>query len=122
MKPCGKTIQEQFWGSIPQNIFGLEEDDAKENSLKPQQRFISNMISLCIKNPLTTDAKHNLRAHKTSDACNIQDYGAAMFFFIVKIVHPATCVGLSDIKEKLESMKLSRFKHDITRSIIYISV
>ena len=39
-----------------------------------------------------------------------------MLFFIVKMVCPDTRAGLSDIKTKLETMKISQFKHDISKA------
>ena len=56
-----------------------------------------------------------LRAYKTSYAYNSQDDGDKMFFDIVKMVRPDTCVGCSDINTKLETINISQFKHDISR-------
>ena len=44
-----------------------------------------------------------------------------MLFVIVKIVQPDAHVGCSDIKSKLENMKMSQFKHDITKTNLQIS-
>ena len=42
------------------------------------------MLILWVKNSLTTDDKHNLRAFKTSYIYNNQNDGAAIFFVVVK--------------------------------------
>ena len=39
-----------------------------------------------------------------------------MSFFIVEPIRPDTCAGLSDIKYKLENMKVSHFKHEIPKA------
>ena len=44
-----------------------------------------------------------------------------MFFSVVKMVRPDTRAGCSDIKTKLETMKMSQFKHDIYKSNPQIS-
>ena len=44
-----------------------------------------------------------------------------MFFVIVKMVHPDTRTGCSDINTKLETMKLFQFKHVIPKENIQIS-
>ena len=79
------------------------------------------MLILWVKNSLTTDDKHNLRAFKTSYNYNKQDYGAAMFFIIVKMVRPETRAGCSDIKKKLETTSIYHFKHDIPTVNLHIT-
>ena len=58
--------------------------DASKQEVITQQHLMSKMIGLLIKNSLTTDAKRKLRAFKYAYTFNTQDYGAAMFFVIVK--------------------------------------
>ena len=82
---------------------------------------MSKMIGLWIKKSFTNDVKHKLRTFRSSYTFNNQDYGATMLFVIVKIVQPDAHVGCSDIKSKLENMKMSQFKHDITKTNLQIS-
>ena len=65
------------------------------------------MLSIWIKNSLIIDSKQKLRAYKISYAYNIQYDGSTMFFVIVKMVHPDTRAGSSDIKTNKETMNLS---------------
>ena len=78
------------------------------------------MLGLWIKNSLTTDSKRKLRAFNYAYTLNAQDDGATMFFVIVKMVQPDTHSGCSDIKYKLENMKMSHFKHDIPKANLQI--
>ena len=43
-----------------------------------------------------------------------------MFFVILKMVWPDTHAGWSDIKSKLENMKMFQFKHDIPKANMQI--
>ena len=43
-----------------------------------------------------------------------------MFFVIVKLLRPDTRAGCSDIKSKLENMKMFHFKHDIPKAKLNI--
>ena len=43
-----------------------------------------------------------------------------MFFVMVKMVHPDTRAGWSDIKTKLETTKMSQFKHGISKENLHI--
>ena len=94
--------------------------DVAKQSLINQKRLRSNMLRLWIKNSMTTNSKCKLRAFNYAFTLNAQDYGATMFFVIVKMVQPHTHSGCSYIKYKLENMKLSRFKHDIPKSNLQI--
>ena len=84
-------------------------------SLIYQQCLISKILSLWIRNFITTDAIHKVSAYKTSYAYNIQYYGATLFFVIVKLVFYDTSIGLSYKNTKLDTMKLSWFKHNIPK-------
>ena len=53
-----------------------------------QDSIRSNMISLWIKNSLTTDVKRKLKDFKTSYTYNNKYDGSAIFFVIVKVVYP----------------------------------
>ena len=64
--------------------------------------------------------KHKWRAYKTSYEYNIQDYGVAMFFVIIKTVQADTHTGFPDIKTDTETINLSQFKHKITRANLLI--
>ena len=44
-----------------------------------------------------------------------------MFFVIVKMVRPDTRAGCLDIKTKLDTMKMSQFKHDISKENLQIA-
>ena len=74
------------------------------------------MLGLCINNSLTTNDKRKLRAYKSSYTFNAQDDGDEMFFVIVKFLQPDTCARLSDIKFKLENMKMFHLKNYIPKS------
>ena len=101
----------------------LPTEDVHTNKLIiAQQHLRSNMISLCIKKPLTSDTKFKLRYFKTSYTYNNQDYGSAMFFVIVNFVCPDTHEGLSDINTNMETMRMSNFNHDITKANLQIAV
>ena len=81
--------------------YGSEEDVSYKQLIISQQLHRPKMLSLWIKNSLTTDAKCKLRAFKDSYTYYNQDYGSAMIFVIVKMVRPETHAGYSDIKTKL---------------------
>ena len=66
------------------------ENDAERKAIISQQYLIYKMLRTWIRNSLTTDAKQTLRSYKTSYAYNSQDDGAAILFFIVKMVRPDT--------------------------------
>ena len=102
-------------GYQPTSDYEVAPDDDSKQALIYQRYLRSNILSLWNKNLLATDAKHKLRAYKTSYSYNSQDDGAVMFFVIVKMVHPDTLSSCSDINTKLEKMKLSHLKHDIPR-------
>ena len=78
------------------------------------------MLGLWIKKYLTTDDKRKLRDFKYAYNLNAQDDGAAMLFLIVKMMQPDTHAGCSDIKYKLENMKMSHFKREIPKSNLQI--
>ena len=44
-----------------------------------------------------------------------------MFFVIVKVVQPDTRAWCLDIKSKLENMKMSHFKNNITKADLQIT-
>ena len=102
-------------GCHPTSYYGSEADNATNKEIIYQQRLRYKMLNLYIKNSLKTDAKHKLRAFNTPYTYNNQDYGATIFFVIVKIVHPNTRAGWSDIKKNLETMRMYHFKHDIPK-------
>ena len=52
---------------------------------------------------------------------NNQDYGAAMFFVILKMVCPYTRTWRSYINSKLDNTNMSHFKHDIPKSNLHIA-
>ena len=80
-----------------------------------QRRLRSKIPSLWTKNSLTTDAKRNLRAFKTSYTYNNQDDEYEMLFVIVKMVLPDTCTGWANINTKLETIRMSHFKNYIPK-------
>ena len=73
------------------------------------------------KNSLTTNVKCKLRAFKSAYTFNDQYDGAAKFFVIMNMVRHNTHVLCSDIKSKLENIKLTHFKHDIPKSNLQIT-
>ena len=95
--------------------------DAEKQAIISQQCRRSKMIGLWIKNYLTTDPKHKLRAFKYAYTFNAQYDGDTMLFVFVKMVRPDTCAGCSYIKYKLEIMKISHFKHDILKANLHIA-
>ena len=44
-----------------------------------------------------------------------------MFLFVVKMVHPDTRAGFSDINIKLDNRNMSQFKHYISKENIQIA-
>ena len=79
------------------------------------------MLGLWINNSLTTDAKLKLRDLRSAYTFNTQDDGYEILFVIEKIARPDTRSGFSDIKYKLENMKISHFKHDTPKAKMYIA-
>ena len=87
------------------------------------------MLGLWRNNPLTNDAKRKLRYFKSSYNFNAQYDVATTLFVIVKMLRPDTRARCSDIKYKLENMKMYHLKHDthkanlqIKEQINYISI
>ena len=74
---------------------------------------MSKMLGLRIMNYSTNYYKCKLRYFRSAYTFNTQDDGAAMFFVIVKMVQLDTRAGFSDIKSKLENMKMYYFEHEI---------
>ena len=95
-------------------------DDAEKQAMISQQRLRFNMLGIYIKNSLTTDTKHKLRAFNSAYTFKTQYDGDVMLFFIVKLVKPDTRAGFSDTKSKLENMKMPHFKHDIYKANLQI--
>ena len=58
---------------------------------------------------------------RTSYKLNNQDDGDAIFFLIVKMVHPDTRDGCSDIKTKIDTMKMYQFKRSTSNANLHIS-
>ena len=96
-------------------------DDTAKQTLISQQRLRSKILVLWINNYLTTESKINLKAFGTSYNFNNQYYRAEMFLVIVKIVHPDTRAGCSDIKTQLEIMKMSQLNQDISKENLQIA-
>ena len=86
-----------------------------------QQRIISNIICLWIKNSLNTDAKRKLRYFKTSYTFNNQYHEAVIFFVIVKMVRPVTREGRSYIKTNLKTMRMFHLNNDTPKANLYIA-
>ena len=86
-----------------------------------QHRLRSNMLGLCTKNSLTTNAKRKLWDFKSEYTLNTQYYGYEMLFVIVKMVRPDTLAGFSDIKSDLENINMYYFKQDIPKANLQIS-
>ena len=78
------------------------------------------MLGLWINNSLTTDAKHKLKAFKSSYTFKAKYDGATILFVVVKNVLPGTHARFSDIKSDLENMKVSHFKHDTPKANLHI--
>ena len=107
-------------GCLPTAYYGASPDDAEKQVLISQQRIKSKILGLWINNYLTTETKIKLRYFIYSYKFNSQDDGDAMFFVVVKILCPDTRDEFSDIKTKLETMKMSQFNHDISKSNLCI--
>ena len=73
-------------GRHPIEDYGSGLDVPANQVLFVQYCLRSKILSLWIKNSLTTDAEHKLRAFKTSYTYNNQYDGAAMLFVIVNMV------------------------------------
>ena len=95
----------------PTEYYGSEVDDIENQALISQQSLSSNLISLWIKNSLTTNAECNFRAYKTVYAYNLQYNGATVFLVIVNMVRTGTPKGCSDIKTNTETTTMYQFKH-----------
>ena len=85
----------------PTADYGAAANFPSKKLIISQQRLKSKNLSLWIKNSLTTDEKHKLRAFKTSYTYNNQDDGATIFFVIVKFYRPDTCAGYLYIKTNI---------------------
>ena len=107
-------------GLYPTASYGSGLDDPTNQAVTAQQRLRSKMVVLWINNYFTTDYKLKLRDSRYLYTFNTQYYGAAMLFVIVKLVQPYTHARCSDIKYKLENMKMYQFKHGIPRSNLQI--
>ena len=107
-------------GCISTAYYGAAPDDVEKQVLISQQSLRSKILGLWIKNSLTAEGKRKLIVFRTSYTFKHQDYGAAMFFVVVKIVCPDTIYGCSDIKTKLDTMKISQFKHSISKANLQI--
>ena len=105
----------------PTAYYGEAANNAANHSIIAQQRLISNMLGLCIKNSLPVDDKRKLRAFKSSYSLNTQDNGAVTFFVIFKMVRPDTPAVCSDIKSNLESVNMSQFEHNISKANLQIA-
>ena len=105
-------------GCLPTAYYGSAPDDVAKQSLISQQCLRSKIMGLWINNYLTTDVNCKLIAFGTSYTFNNQDEESSMLFVRVKMVHPDTRSGFSYIKTKLQTMKMSHFKHDISKANI----
>ena len=103
-------------GCHPTKHYSASLYDAEKQSIFAHQCLRSKMLSLFIKNSLTTDANRKLRVFKSTYTFNAQYDGAVMFFVIVNMVWHDTRARCSDIKYKLVNIKMSHFKHDIPKS------
>ena len=100
--------------------YGTAPDEPAKQAIISEQRLMSNIIVLWIKNLLTTDAKCKLSTFRTAYTFNKQDDVASMFFVIIKMVLPETCPGLLDMKSKLDTINMSQFKHNLPRGKLHI--
>ena len=107
-------------GSHPTENYASGLDYAEKQAIFSQKRLMSKMLGIWIKKSLYTDAKRKLKYFKSSYNFKYQDDRSAIFFVIVKIVRPDTCVGCSGIKSNLDNMKISHFKHGIPKSKLHI--
>ena len=73
-------------GRHPTDNYESGLDEPQKQAVIAQKRLRSNMRGLLIKNSLTTDSKRRLKAFRSEYTSNTQDYGASMFFVIVKMV------------------------------------
>ena len=97
-------------GSHTTADYGSSADVTAKQAIIYQQRLSSNILGIYVKNSLTNDDKRKWSTFKTSYTYNNQDDGYTMSFVIVKMVHPDTCAGLSDIKSNTETMRMPQFK------------
>ena len=79
------------------------------------------MLGIWIKNSLTTASKRKLMDFNYSYTFNSETDVAKMSFVILKMVRPDTRSEWSDIKSKLENMKMSHFKYEIPKSNLQIA-
>ena len=107
-------------GHQPTENYAPGFDDAYKQEVISQQHIRYKMIGLLVKNPLVTDENLKLRDLKSAYTFNSKDDRYEMFFVSVKMVQPDTRAGYSDIKYKLENMKISHSKHDTPKSKIHI--
>ena len=109
-------------GQHPTANYAAGLDDTEKQAIINQHCLISYMLGLLIKKSLTTDDKRKLRYFRYIYTFNTQYDGAAMFFFIVKMVQPDKHSGFSDIKSKTKNMNMSHFKHEIPKANLQIEV
>ena len=92
-----------------------EANYAAKKEIIAQQRFRSNIVSLYIINSLTTYPKRKFRDFKTYYTFSNKCYGAVTFCHPESMC-PDTCAVCSDIKNKLDNMKMYHFKQDVSKS------
>ena len=112
---------EEVLGCHPTEDYGASPYSNANQAIIAQHLLRSKMLGLWFNNTSTTDSKLRLRAFRTVYTFNDQYYGSEIFFVIVKMVHPVTYAGFSDIKTKLETMKMYRFKRDIPKANLHIA-
>ena len=74
-------------------IYEEGSDDYYKKVIISQKSLTSNIMSLCIRNSLTTDVEHNIMHLNTLYTCNFQHDEVDIFFVIIKIVCPDTHTG-----------------------------
>ena len=94
--------------------------DASKQAVISQQFLRYKKIGLSVKNPLVNYENIKLRYFKSAYTFNSKDDRYEMFYAGVKMVQPDTHAGYSDIKYKLENMKMPHLKHDTPKSKIHI--
>ena len=95
--------------------YGAAAEVPSKQLIISQHIIRSKMLSLCIKNSLTTDAKWRLKSFKNSYTYNNQYNGSAIFFVIVKMIGPDTHAGCSYININMETMIMSHFNNDTSK-------
>ena len=93
-------------GRLPTAYFEAAPDDVAKQTLISQQRLRKKNLGLWINSSLTTYAKLKLRAFRSSYTFNSQDYLSAMLFVVIKMVLTVARSRFSDIKKKLDTMKM----------------